>query len=62
MLNLIGKLPDPSSLLETPGLHLHFYGKAPRPGRKVGHITITAACQDELLAKVNRCQALLPAD
>ena len=27
-------------LLAIPGLHLHDYGKEPRPGRKVGHLTL----------------------
>ena len=42
MVNLIGTLPDPASLLAIPGAHLHLYGKAPRPDRKVGHVTVTA--------------------
>ena len=25
----------------SPGAHLHLYGKAPRPGRKLGHVTVT---------------------
>lgn len=40
MLNLIGVLPDPKTILALPGTHLHLYGKEPRPGRKVGHITL----------------------
>lgn len=43
MLNLIGATPDPSAVLVTEGLHLHLYGKDPRPGRKLGHVTICAA-------------------
>lgn len=42
MLNLIGTVPDPASVLGTDGLHLHLYGKEPRPGRKLGHVTICA--------------------
>jgi len=42
MLNCIGELPDPAAVLATPGAHYHGYGKAPRPGRKVGHITLRA--------------------
>ncbi len=42
MVNLIGELPDPAAVLAVKGAHLHRYGKAPRPGRKVGHITVTA--------------------
>ncbi len=40
MLNLIGGSPDPAAILAIPGAHLHLYGKAPRPGRKIGHVTI----------------------
>jgi 5-(carboxyamino)imidazole ribonucleotide synthase len=40
MLNLIGDVPDPSALLRLGG-HLHLYGKSPRPGRKLGHVTFT---------------------
>ncbi|HMA11119.1 MAG TPA: 5-(carboxyamino)imidazole ribonucleotide synthase [Steroidobacteraceae bacterium] len=39
MLNLIGTMPDRDWLLGQPGLHLHDYGKSPRPGRKLGHVT-----------------------
>ncbi len=40
MINLIGTIPERSSVLAIPGVHLHLYGKSPRPGRKVGHITV----------------------
>jgi 5-(carboxyamino)imidazole ribonucleotide synthase len=40
MVNLIGREPDPQSLLRLPGAHLHRYGKAPRPARKLGHVTL----------------------
>jgi 5-(carboxyamino)imidazole ribonucleotide synthase len=49
MLNLIGSLPPRNGLLKQPGLHFHDYGKASRPGRKVGHCTFierTAAARD----------------
>jgi 5-(carboxyamino)imidazole ribonucleotide synthase len=42
MVNLIGEEPSPGPILEVPGAHLHRYGKQPRPGRKLGHITVTA--------------------
>ncbi len=38
--NLIGELPDPSKFPEG---HYHAYGKAVRPGRKVGHVTMIDA-------------------
>jgi 5-(carboxyamino)imidazole ribonucleotide synthase len=40
MINLIGELPARERLLAFAGLHLHTYGKQPRPGRKLGHCTI----------------------
>ena len=40
MVNLIGELPEPQQVLSVPGAHLHLYDKQPRPGRKVGHITV----------------------
>jgi 5-(carboxyamino)imidazole ribonucleotide synthase len=49
MLNLIGSIPPRAGLLAEAGLHLHEYGKAPRPGRKLGHCSLierTAAARD----------------
>jgi 5-(carboxyamino)imidazole ribonucleotide synthase len=40
MINLVGEVPDPRDLLGIEGVHLHLYGKAPRPGRKLGHVTL----------------------
>jgi 5-(carboxyamino)imidazole ribonucleotide synthase len=42
MLNLIGELPEAEEVLRVPNAHLHLYGKSPRPGRKLGHVTIRA--------------------
>jgi 5-(carboxyamino)imidazole ribonucleotide synthase len=42
MVNLIGELPEAADVLKVPNVHLHLYGKEPRPGRKVGHITVRA--------------------
>ena len=40
MYNLIGDMPDRNLVLSICGAHLHDYGKEPRPGRKLGHITL----------------------
>lgn len=48
MLNLIGDLPDTKTILTHPGAHLHLYGKKPRPGRKIGHVTVRAATMEEV--------------
>jgi 5-(carboxyamino)imidazole ribonucleotide synthase len=42
MVNCLGAMPDPAAVLAIEGAHVHDYGKAARPGRKVGHVTITA--------------------
>ena len=48
MLNLIGEVPDPAELLTVPDAHLHLYGKALRPGRKVGHVTLRGDSAEQL--------------
>jgi 5-(carboxyamino)imidazole ribonucleotide synthase len=40
MVNLIGDVPDLADVLAAEGAHLHLYAKHPRPGRKLGHITV----------------------
>ena len=40
MVNLVGDVPAREELLALPRAHVHLYGKAPRPGRKVGHVTL----------------------
>jgi 5-(carboxyamino)imidazole ribonucleotide synthase len=42
MVNLIGDIPPIGPLLRLEGAHLHLYGKSPRRGRKLGHITLCA--------------------
>jgi 5-(carboxyamino)imidazole ribonucleotide synthase len=39
MQNIIGEMPDKAMLLKKNRTFLHDYGKSPRPGRKLGHIT-----------------------
>jgi 5-(carboxyamino)imidazole ribonucleotide synthase len=56
MINLIGKLPPRAKLLALEGVHLHDYGKAPRPGRKVGHCTVV---EPTALARDARARQLL---
>ncbi|MDC7236120.1 MAG: 5-(carboxyamino)imidazole ribonucleotide synthase [Spirochaetales bacterium] len=40
MINIIGTLPESGLVKEVPGAVLHLYDKAPRLGRKLGHITL----------------------
>jgi 5-(carboxyamino)imidazole ribonucleotide synthase len=43
MINFLGRMPEMSRLLAIEGLGYHDYGKEPRPGRKLGHCSITRA-------------------
>lgn len=45
MINLIGEIPEAAMHLDA-GV-LHDYGKAARPGRKLGHITVVADSADD---------------
>jgi 5-(carboxyamino)imidazole ribonucleotide synthase len=38
MVNLVGSMPERRRVLALSGVHLHDYGKEPRPGRKLGHL------------------------
>jgi 5-(carboxyamino)imidazole ribonucleotide synthase len=70
MLNLLGDLwfdaegrerpPRWDAVLALPGVHLHLYGKtSPRPGRKMGHVTVTAAAPAEARGVALSAAALL---
>jgi 5-(carboxyamino)imidazole ribonucleotide synthase len=52
MVNLIGEVPKVAEVLAVPNAHLHLYGKEPREGRKVGHVTVRAAKTEELLQRL----------
>ena len=47
MFNLIGHRPNFAEVLKRPGAHLHWYGKEPKPLRKVGHVTLTAPTAED---------------
>ena len=59
MANLIGRVPSAAAVAAIPGAHLHLYGKAPRPGRKLGHITAQADDRPTLAARWLQVTALL---
>ena len=54
MLNWIGAMPEAGPVLAEPGGHWHDYGKEPRAGRKVGHVTVRADNALELAAALER--------
>lgn len=59
MLNCIGTLPRPRDVLAVPDAHFHDYGKEPRPGRKVGHVTVRAGSAEVLSERLARLEALI---
>jgi 5-(carboxyamino)imidazole ribonucleotide synthase len=58
MVNLVGTLPDETSILKIEGAHLHLYDKAPRPKRKLGHITLVEKDVERLHEKLNEIRKL----
>ena len=59
MVNLIGRMPPEERVLALPDVHLHDYGKVPRPGRKLGHATVLASDPDALQRRVLQVSAIL---
>ncbi len=50
MVNFIGELPMMDTLLTIPDSHYHIYGKQPKKGRKLGHLTIRSQLPNESAA------------
>jgi 5-(carboxyamino)imidazole ribonucleotide synthase len=65
MANLLGEIweggePDWAAALAMPDVKLHLYGKSePRPGRKMGHLTVLAGSPEEARARVLQARELL---
>lgn len=59
MYNLIGRLPGESKILEVPGANYHNYGKEPKPGRKIGHITVHSADQKRFDQSCSEIEGLI---
>ena len=53
MVNLVGDFHDVKSILKIDGAHLHLYDKAPRPKRKIGHVTFIEQDLDALQRKLD---------
>jgi 5-(carboxyamino)imidazole ribonucleotide synthase len=66
LLNWIGEVPDALPVLREPLGHWHDYGKAPRPGRKVGHAIVSGEAAEvsqtlgRLAAALNRADQIDP--
>jgi len=53
MINLIGEVPESAEVLNVSNAHLHLYGKEPRAGRKLGHVTVRADQFDKLQQRMS---------
>ena len=61
MLNLIGSMPPGDPAMDSDTTYLHDYGKKPRPGRKLGHITVVASDPAERDTVLTRLSEILVA-
>jgi 5-(carboxyamino)imidazole ribonucleotide synthase len=52
----------PRTLAVDAGAHVHHYGKAARPGRKLGHVTVLGDDLDETRARAHRAVTVLRGD
>ncbi|HLQ80151.1 MAG TPA: 5-(carboxyamino)imidazole ribonucleotide synthase [Brachybacterium sp.] len=65
MVNLLGGAADDlapgahAALAADPELRIHLYGKAVRPGRKIGHVTLVGDDAEDLLARAHRAERLI---
>ena len=59
MVNLVGNLPDVESILKMDGAHLHLYDKAPRPKRKIGHVTFVEEDMKTLMRKLDSVKEIV---
>lgn len=68
MVNLLGAshqdlhLGAAAALEADPDLRLHLYGKTVRPGRKVGHVTLSGEDAQQLLDRAHRAERLIVGD
>jgi len=59
MVNLIGAMPAALDEIRAAGFFVHDYGKAPRPRRKLGHISLLAASAEERDRRLKELERLL---
>ncbi len=59
MINLIGEVPKARGVLAVQDAHYHLYGKEPREGRKVGHVTVRAEDREKLHQRLSELPEFL---
>lgn len=60
MVNILGEDHVSPAVLNLPSCHLHWYGKGKRPGRKMGHINLSATSTSELAQRFDLLRQHLP--
>lgn len=60
MVNIIGAVPDIETILKLKGVNLHMYGKAPRPGRKIGHVNFASSSSKIFGEQFSKILAIIP--
>ncbi|ESS70462.1 N5-carboxyaminoimidazole ribonucleotide synthase PurK [Methyloglobulus morosus KoM1] len=58
MVNFIGGLPEAKEVLAIANAHLHLYGKSPRKGRKVAHVTVRASNSESYRNSLEKLERL----
>ncbi len=62
MLNWVGSLPPRDPALAQAAAHWHDYGKLPRAGRKVGHLTVRSDTPQDLAVALSETAAAIDRD
>lgn len=60
MINVLGQSEIPAEVLSISNVTSHWYGKAQRPGRKMGHINVVAESEEALGEKLMALAVFLP--
>ncbi|CAG9295320.1 5-(carboxyamino)imidazole ribonucleotide synthase [Celerinatantimonas diazotrophica] len=60
MINILGQDEVAPDIYSMPGTRVHWYGKSKRPGRKMGHINVTAQDAAQLIEQLNVTAKWLP--
>ncbi|MCE2595730.1 5-(carboxyamino)imidazole ribonucleotide synthase [Motilimonas cestriensis] len=60
MVNLLGEAEVDNQVFALPSVGVHWYNKENKPGRKMGHINVSAADKATLTSKLSQLKNLLP--
>ncbi|ASM50004.1 5-(carboxyamino)imidazole ribonucleotide synthase [Pseudoalteromonas espejiana DSM 9414] len=60
MINVLGQPSIPNGVLKTSDVTSHWYGKTAKPGRKMGHVNVSAESINDLADKLGELTDYLP--